>query len=36
MKTCIGIIIEEAPRVLGKDVLDKGINILVQLQEEKI
>lgn len=33
-KPCISIIIEEAPRVLGKDVLDKGINIFGTIARE--
>ncbi len=33
-KPCVGIIIEEAPRVLGKDVLDKGANIFGTIARE--
>ncbi|KYC46326.1 MAG: AAA-like domain protein [Candidatus Methanofastidiosum methylothiophilum] len=33
-KPCISIIIEEAPRVLGKDVLDKGTNIFGTIARE--
>jgi len=33
-KPCVSIIIEEAPRVLGKDVLDKGANIFGTIARE--
>ncbi len=33
-KPCVSIIIEEAPRVLGKDVLDKGTNIFGTIARE--
>lgn len=33
-KPCIGIIIEEAPRVIGKDVLEKGANIFGTIARE--
>ncbi|MCC7572922.1 MAG: ATP-binding protein [Candidatus Methanofastidiosum sp.] len=33
-KPCVSIIIEEAPRVLGKEVLDKGVNIFGTIARE--